>query len=544
MSEKERAKQYFKELQNAIDEDNEDDVIDISSAILNFLPDDAETRHCRAIAYLKSGQFAEALHDLEKLKNVDFERIYCLYGLERFQEVLKQISLLPQSVQEEPRFITMKEQALFRIDDVEGCQEILKHINIDELNEDELVNASALLYITGESQKLLDLLTKDSLSEQIYNTACALVQAKNYQKAEEIIELGLSKVKEGTMHWQLFNILKCEIICAKQPEAAIEKLLSIVDNENSRPYTRAIAASNYASLVVENNVHQARKKMSYFDNNNVYSKYRKSEIEAFLINRFLILHKIGQPGKVKSLIEFVKKLDNVDKMIAESFERTADPASAEETEYSPLYNAQILIGQSKFEEAAELLAKSKLSSLPRAISVIVELFEAAQKPQKALEFLQKSTEAQKWAEQAMKSGNSPHSIALYSLALSNDDIEMAERYAHRIKFESVKADVLDKLEEAPIAKSSGDRGETAVKESQFGIEKRKQKRSTEGFSPEKLQKIKDKKRRRRRLQKPANYDPERHMDPERWIKLKKRASQKRRGGKKAQPQKQKGRRNK
>ena len=70
-----------------------------------------------------------------------------------------------------------------------------------------------------------------------------------------------------------------------------------------------------------------------------------------------------------------------------------------------------------------------------------------------------------------------------------------------------------------------------VKEPTFGVEKKKQKRPLSEYTPEQLKKLKDKKRRRRRLQKPANYDPNRHMDPERWIKFKNRASQKRKGKK-------------
>lgn len=549
-----RAKQYFVELQKAINEDNnEDEVIDITSSILNLLPDDIETRHCRVIAYLKMGMYQEAMQDLEKLKGLDFEKCYCLYSLKKYREALKHIESLPQEMQNEESFIALKEQIYFSLDDAAKCKEITEQIDIDETDYDQLVNVSACLYVAGNEELSLKLLNKDESSvEQIHNTACLLIQNKNFEKGLDIINLGLSKVEEGTIHWQLFNILKAEILTQKNPNEACNILLSIINNEDSHPYAKRLAASNYVALVVDENVHLAKKKIHLFDINDDFDELRKSEVESFLINRFLVLHKIGQPGKIKALIEYTKKHNNIDLLIAESFERIAEPEASIETEYSPLFKAQMLISQNKLEAAAQILADSKLIIHPRTISVVVELFLASQKKEEALNFLKKvnlnapefyeyattfainngfHADAIKWSELYMKStNNSPHSIGLYSIALAEDDIEMAERYAHRIKFEKIKPEVLDKLENEQVEKVQ-DKTQNKVKEPTFGVEKKKQKRPLSEYTPEQLKKLKDKKRRRRRLQKPANYDPNRHMDPERWIKFKNRASQKRKGKK-------------
>jgi len=96
-----RAREYFTALQRAIDEDNEEEIIDISSQLLNFIPKDVETRQCRAIAYVKTGQFQEAFADLEQLKGLDFEKCMCLYGLGRYQEILDVVQKLPAEIRSE-----------------------------------------------------------------------------------------------------------------------------------------------------------------------------------------------------------------------------------------------------------------------------------------------------------------------------------------------------------------------------------------------------------------------------------------------------------
>lgn len=549
-----RVKQYFVELQNAINEDDkEDDVIDIASSILNLIPNDVETRHCRVVAYLKLGMFQEAYQDLEKLDGLAFEKCYCLYGLKRFRESLKQIEALPQEVQNEEQFLALRQQIYFSLDDAANCKKILEQTEIDETDYDKLVNISACLYVTGDEAKSMQLLNKEeSLIEQVYNTACLLVKNGNMAEASELIEMGLGKVEEGTMYFQLFRILKAEVLAKTNTSEACEILLSIIDNNDSHPYAKRLAASNYVALVFDDNVHLAKKKIHLFDISDEFDELRKSDVESFLINRFLVLHKIGQPGKIKALIEYTKKHKNIDLLIAESFERIIEPDASTETEYSPLFKAQMLISQNKLEAAAKILADSKLAIHPRTISVVVELFLASQKKEEALNFLKKvnlktpefyeyaakfainndfHSEAINWSELYMKaSNNSPNSIGLYSIALADDDIEMAERYAHRIKFQQLNSEEIDRLENERIEKAQS-KTQSKSKETSFGVENKKQRRVITDYTPEQLKRIKDKKRRRRRLKKPENYDPNRNMNPERWIKLKNRASQKRKAKK-------------
>ncbi|OHT00929.1 hypothetical protein TRFO_32225 [Tritrichomonas foetus] len=445
------------------------------------------------------------------------------------------------------------------MDDPVELKKFYANTDFSKASPSELKNMTCGLYITGDVENALKVLAKNPKPRKgsLYNLASLLVMTKNYEKATELIESGLKRCADSPMFLQLFQILKAEVTAVSNPEQAIEMYTNLLDNEKVHPYCAQIAASNFSALTLDSNVHLAKKKMSLYDNNEQYGSYRRSEIESYLINRFLILHKIGQPGKVKALIDFAKKQSKIDPLIPETFERTVDPSNSELTKYSVLFEAQNLISQSKFIEAADILASSPLNKAPRTITVVSELYVAAQQPQKAIEFLTKSDngsapfldfaarfayqigfyeQGAKWAEKLVKAtNNSQRAIAIHSLCLSMTDIEMAERYAQRIKIDSVSESELDALEETQISKestasSNADSLQT-VDDSLFSGEKKKGKKLMENMSPEKIKKLKEKKKKRRRLQKPANYDPQRHMDPERWIKLKKRTGAKK-GGKK------------
>lgn len=566
-----KAEAYIKLLQDAInsEDQDEDEVIDIASQVLNFMPDDKDVLLCRAVAYIKTSppQFQNALTDLETVPNTEFEKCLCYYGLRKFEDALKFIHQLPADKRKESRFRLLEEQILLSTDATEELKKFYSTVDLSKATPSEMKNITCGFYITQDVEKALQYLSQTPKPKKgcLYNLACLLVYTKNYDKANELIESGLQRCKESPMFYQLFLILKAEIAASKEKNEskAIEIYNSILNNEKSHPYCMQIAASNVASLTLENNVHQAKKMMQFFDNNDKYVDYRPTEIESYLINRFLILHKIGQPNKVKALIEFAKKQNRIDPLIPESFERTIDPTCSIVSKYSPLFEAQNLISQSKFLEAAETLSKSnELSQTPRGITVISELYLAAQKPEEAIEFLKKVETANKnlveaefldyasrfayqagsyqqgvkWAEKLVKvTGNSPRAISIHAMLLSETDIELAERYASRIKIQVANDDELDEIEEKPAETyAAAGSGITVVPSDEdlastlfTGKDGKKQKKSKEEeMTPEKLKKMKEKKRRRRRLQKPQNYDPQRHMDPERWMKLKKRSGRK------------------
>jgi len=235
------------------------------------------------------------------------------------------------------------------------------------------VNLTAGLALIGDTDRAIGLIDADSRVEPLYNVATACVDARNFEKASELVALGLSRADPKSTYGQLLELLRAQIAATTEPARAAEAFDAMTEDESANAYVRTVAAANCAALTLDTNVHLAKKRMSLFDDNRRYPGYRKSEVEPFLINRFLILHKIGQPGKIKALVEFARGLPNFSRLVAESFDRTIDPMGAAATALSPLFVAQAFINQGKFADAARALAGSPLVRHPRTVAVVTEL---------------------------------------------------------------------------------------------------------------------------------------------------------------------------
>jgi hypothetical protein len=436
----------------------------------------------------------------------------------------------------------------FALEDGSALRRLYSEFAIGADWGDRLVNFTAGCDVTADPDTAERLLNPDSPTEQLYNAAVCQVSAGNYARAQQLVDAGLTQAGDA-MHTHLLTILKTIIVAQTQPEAAAEMFLPLTEAENAIPYVRTVAAANYAALTVDSNVHLARKKMSLFEDTLDPATYRKREIEGFLINRFLILHKIGQPSKLKQVIELAKKAP-IDQLIPEVLDRMVDPTTAATTPFSPLVIAQTLINQNKFEEAAVVLTKSSLGRRPRTVAVVCDLYVAAQKPALALDFLKQveqtrgflefaarfaakhgfPAEASAWADALVGMDRSPKSRALQALVTVERDLEMAERHVSKLPAVSLAGVDLDALEEMPVEPAVAERPQGDGPPSQEVVFEpevvKKKRRPFSELSPDKQQKRKERKKRRRRLQKPLNYDPARKMDPDRWKPLNKRAGRK------------------
>jgi signal recognition particle subunit SRP72 len=548
---------YLRLIATAITHREHDDIVTIAGQLLEAVPNDDKGYWCRAIACLKTNQWAQALSDLQQLKkvNLDFERCLALYGQERYTEAAQFINSLPPAVQSEERWACLREQLYFRLEDAEKLRSIFNDSYLNTLRRaddpDRLVNAAACLFITRDYDRLLSLLGPSPTTAQIANAATALYHAHDFPKVLELVERGerneAGSAKPKLIPLWTLSILRSTILADSDPQTAADQFNALVDYPNINPRVRAIAASNYAALTLESNAHLARQRLALFEKSAFDTHFSKSAKEAFLVNRFLILHKIGQQGKTKQLIEAAKQ-ESVNALLVEALERTLDPGLKPTSENSSLFIAQGLIAQSKFEDAARFLAQSALVRHPRTIAVIVELFVAAGKVPDAIAFLQsvQSTrreffeyaalfayrngfieEAWRWAEKL--TDRSQRSAAVQALILCESDVEMAEDRMARFQVPKVSEEEIDALE-ATIKPVEAKEEVTA--ENVFGVEPvKKRVRISSQMTPEKIKKIKEKKRKRRRLQKPKNYDPQRKMDPERWLPLSKRTGGKHKGKK-------------
>ena len=546
-----RAKEYFINLQSAIDSEEYDDVITIATQILNFMPDDVEAKQCRIVANLMNGNFQDAWSDLQTIKGCEFEKAYCLYKLDKFNESYDIIKSLPAAVKKEERFVHLAGQVLFRLDQGKECLALYEELPKDEITEDTLVNISAACAISHSSDKAIECVAENSVIEQIYNTAIALIEDGQKEKALEFIEKGYAmEENKESLICQLFTILRALVQSPSADYDPAKILLQLAENEKSANYTRSIAACNYVGLAPDDKATHKKLRHLYSDIP-TQSGVRNNEVEAALVNTFVLAHQFGESKKTQGLIGECAKLPHIDPLIQESFQRTIDPSKATNSKYTPIFDAQAKIQANQYIEAAKILMATDLAKEPRTIAVISELFVAGKDENAAIDYLKKSEnetpafleyasrfalkhgankEASKWADKLVKvTSNAPWAVALLATTYSSFDLEMAERYAQRLKSQGISNEEADKLETTQLVTKLSTRNEES-KEVITAFDKievkAKPKRDLESMSEEKLKALKAKHRRRRRLQLPKNYDPNRVPDPERWTRKSQRIAAK------------------
>lgn len=530
--------EYFINLQQAInDPDRFEDIINISSQILELSSSDKEARQCRAIAYLQDGQFEEALKDIEKLDHFEFEKSYCYYSLGRYQDALNQLSKLPADTLKEPKFVHLRGQIFFQQNRSEECYEIFSKIPGE--TEDELINISASYAISKTPEKVKILHGEENSFELLLNKIIGLMESGNKVEASQLIKSSLTRETSITL-FQILNILYAISISEENVEEAVKILDEICENPKTKNYVKSLAASNYVALALNSNSQEVKKKLRYFD---LSEKLRPSEVNPFFIDLFTGYIKVGQSHKASKLIEVAKTLKGVDNFVLEAFERIINPNFQSTFQYAPLFEAQQYISQGEFIKAAQVLSKSKLSNSARTIATICELYNAGNKVENAISFLKSIKNqspdfisfavkfalkvedyktAQSFSETLVKiTKNSPSSISLQALAYSYTDVEMAERYLQRVKYKTFTDAEIDELENTFLQQTEKiDETELQAGFGLIGKIEKKKKKEIGKISPEKLKLRKAKKKKRRRLQLPKNYDPKRIPNPERWMKKK------------------------
>ena len=159
-----KAEAYIKLLQDAINSEDQDDdeVINIASQVLNFMPDDKDVLLCRAVGYIKTSppQFQNALADLETVPNTDFEKCLCYYGLRKYEDALKFIQQLPADKRKESRFRLLEEQILLSLDASAELTKFYSTVDLSKATPNEMKNITCGYYITQDIEKSLQYLSQ------------------------------------------------------------------------------------------------------------------------------------------------------------------------------------------------------------------------------------------------------------------------------------------------------------------------------------------------------------------------------------------------
>mmetsp|Transcript_7609 Transcript_7609/g.15869 ORF Transcript_7609/g.15869 Transcript_7609/m.15869 type:complete len:677 (+) Transcript_7609:204-2234(+) len=410
------------------------------SKALELKPDSAVVRRCRVFALLSLSRWADALQVCEKLADeveaFAFERAYCLYRLNRFQEALDALKAADDAADDAPRRTRLEAQVRYRMGDYAECAGMYEKLYGEDTEEvGLLVNAVAsrvsgdkpreALRCTSEQEALLE-----SSYELCFNSACALIDmgrlgeaatrleeakdlcVKELLQAEELAEEEANLLED---HEELAALhVQRGVVLQRQGENdAANELYQRVLRQRTGPEVDitvlAVACNNVVALRSEG-------KKSLFDSLkriNVASKEslehkltRKQNIE-IAINKcllFLQAHKLDDakrelqrlresyPGhpRVAVIQAAIAHTDKKAKACEEVLQAYLTENPGCEEVLLPL--AQLHAQQQKYDRAVEALSQlpPHRRAQPSTVEAIVALHQRQKNPEKAVACLREA----------------------------------------------------------------------------------------------------------------------------------------------------------
>mmetsp|Transcript_117672 Transcript_117672/g.327648 ORF Transcript_117672/g.327648 Transcript_117672/m.327648 type:complete len:662 (+) Transcript_117672:70-2055(+) len=169
---------------------------------MEIRPDSAVVWRCRVFTLLSLSRWSEAFQACEKYQDdkevLAFERAYCLYRLNRFQDALDALSLTAQNSDEQARRQRLEAQIKYRMGDYKACAAMYEKLYGEDSDDVGLLVNAVASCISGDQPReaLRMMLMQDSLLESSYelcfNLACALMDVGRLAEAEA----KLDKAKE------------------------------------------------------------------------------------------------------------------------------------------------------------------------------------------------------------------------------------------------------------------------------------------------------------------------------------------------------------
>lgn len=155
-------------------------------------PDSVVVQRCRAYALLQMSRWKDALEVCEKTGDAEliFEKAYCLYRLNRFQEAL---DALKSDDGDASRRMRLEAQVRYRMADYEACAKMYEDLYEEDREDFGLLVNAAASHISGDNARQAMNILKDEeeLLESTYavcfNLACAMVEEGKLDEAEEML---------------------------------------------------------------------------------------------------------------------------------------------------------------------------------------------------------------------------------------------------------------------------------------------------------------------------------------------------------------------
>ncbi|XP_020904973.1 signal recognition particle subunit SRP72, partial [Exaiptasia diaphana] len=183
--------QLFTELQRLGKEGNFSKAQKIANKILQENPKDADAFHCKVVCLVQQSCFREALDVVNSgskkgIKELPFEKAYCLYRLNKTSEALEVLKDIPDQGQREKELTA---QVYYRLGEYEKCRSIYKDLiknSEDDYGDERETNLSAVIAASnqwGKTKLFSESGLREDTYELCYNAACLSLANNDYQTA-------------------------------------------------------------------------------------------------------------------------------------------------------------------------------------------------------------------------------------------------------------------------------------------------------------------------------------------------------------------------
>lgn len=352
--------------------------VKIADQVLTIAPGDEDAIRCKIVALIKSDAIDKALSAIqayEGLCDLKFYQAYCLYRQNKLQEALESLNDQERS----PMTLQLESQILYRLGKMDTCMvtyEKLQKFKIDSL--DLKTNIIAALISAGRSsevQGMMDSLKVKSSSsfELAYNTACSLIEKKQFSEAEQQL---LSARRIGQEMLMDEDYADDEIETELAPisvqlayiqqllgnnKEAIEAYIAIINRNLADASSLAVATNNLIALRGTKDASNSLRKLDRFiekaDGSKLFKlasgldfKLSQRQRESIYSNRLLLLL---HANRIEQAQELVSALSSI-------FPDSLMPI---------ILQAAVLVREKKISKAEEMLAQfaSKFSVKPMPI---------------------------------------------------------------------------------------------------------------------------------------------------------------------------------
>lgn len=257
----------FTRLQRAIEDEEDEQVLDLTKTILELSRDDPDAIHCRLISLIHLSRFDSALELIHKLnkkrkssegKLFQLEEAYCLYRLEKYGET---VSILSRLSQDSVQVGELVAQVAYRQEQYSKALETYQWLLEEDKNQQERVAnyyAALCLYTASPYEEgMAPSLSPPDTMEQCFNLACCHLARGVGQQAMDMLrmaeslyrqsledeglteeeiseEIAVIEVQKGYCFHVSQSVCMCVCYAAYQPFASVENL-SPSSNKKKQP---------------------------------------------------------------------------------------------------------------------------------------------------------------------------------------------------------------------------------------------------------------------------------------------------------------------